>query len=83
MTKIKKLDKKDQPKSTKRKGKVIAKPKSDRHKKFHCLATSCEHMRHIPFKWSNHKLMNCHDGSETNREECKTPCRLCKPEKGK
>ena len=63
MTKRKKLDKKDQPKSTKQK--AIAKPKSDRHVKFHCLDASCKHIQHIPVLWFNHERIQCHDISKT------------------
>ena len=59
MTKRKKLDKKDQPKSTKQK--VISKPKSDRNKKFHCLDAACTHLKHMPVLWFNHERIKCHD----------------------
>ena len=68
MTKIKKLDKKDQPKSTKRKGKVIAKPKSDRHTKFHCKHPSCESRRHIATRWDNHLRNNPDHDNATDKE---------------
>ena len=68
---VKKFNQQGQAKSTKRKGKVIDKPKSkDRNKKYHCKHPACESRQHIPVRWCDHKRNNPDHDNTTDKEEC-------------